>query len=258
MTDRDPCPILASVDRHFAGRIRPADERAMREHLPTCVRCRTYYERRLLLSGVLPPRLPAEERLAIGLGLKGQGLVRSWAWPTAVLGACAAALVLLFLLPRMPFSSPAGLLSRGPHSRQSPIHLTIYRLSPGQAPQRIQQGIAASDELAFAYENQSDYKWLMIFGADEQKNIYWYYPAYRDPGQNPGSIAIQARPGVHELPEAIQHDLKGSSLRITALFTHQPLTVKEAEKLILSRAGPDDPLPVPGAHQESISLKVMP
>jgi len=231
----------------------------MRAHLSTCACCRGYYERRLLLSEFIPPCLSAEDRLAIGLGLKAQGNARRWILPTAALVASAAALLLLILplLTKMAPPLSDGLASRGPHSQESPVRFAIYRLSAGNAPQRVPQSIAARDELAFSYVNNRDYKWLMILGTDEQKNIYWYHPSWRDPSQNPGSIAIQARPGVHELPEAIQHDLKGNSLRITALFTHQPLSVREAEKLILSRAGPDDPLPVPGAHQESISLRVL-
>lgn len=63
------CRWHPTVDRHFAGRIVPADESALRAHLPGCASCLKRYDRHLLREQLSRPRLGREDRLAIGMGL---------------------------------------------------------------------------------------------------------------------------------------------------------------------------------------------
>ncbi len=64
------CPERAKVDLHFERRISVDDERAMREHLPSCAECKKRYERQLLLEKLDPAAAGPGARLARGLGLE--------------------------------------------------------------------------------------------------------------------------------------------------------------------------------------------
>ena len=79
------CAQRRLIDRHFAARIRPAEELALRAHLPDCARCRTYYERHMLYAELVPGRPRMAERLAVGLGVAGRRP------PAARAGAAAVA-----------------------------------------------------------------------------------------------------------------------------------------------------------------------
>jgi hypothetical protein len=67
------CSFRDTVDRHFAGRVRPDEEVALREHLPGCALCHARYERQLLMAKLAHDRLAGIDRLAIGLGLTANG-----------------------------------------------------------------------------------------------------------------------------------------------------------------------------------------
>jgi hypothetical protein len=72
-TQRSPaCAFRGAIDRHFAGKVRPAEETALRAHLPGCSLCRARYERQLLLARLAHAPLPDIDRLAIGLGLPAE------------------------------------------------------------------------------------------------------------------------------------------------------------------------------------------
>ena len=64
------CSKRCLVDRHFEGRILPAEERGLRKHLADCANCTKYYERRLLLARLEPEALKPKQRLARGLGFR--------------------------------------------------------------------------------------------------------------------------------------------------------------------------------------------
>jgi hypothetical protein len=254
MNQPPACEMRSVIDEHFAGKITPAAERALREHLPTCAQCREYYRRHQVLSDLDPEGLDPRQRLARGLGLEPRR--RSLVYIAVPALAAAAAIALLIIL--WPGVQPAedGLVSRGGPAESSPARLEVYRVRPGESPERVQEEINATDELAFAYENRAGKKRLMVFGVDEGGNIYWYHPAWQDPAQKPVAVAIEGGVGIRELPEAIGHSIRGESLRIYAVFTDDPLPVESIEALIRGVKERVKVLPLENVIQESILVKV--
>lgn len=121
--------------------------------------------------------------------------------------------------------------SGGPKGANLWESITIYRADArGYFP--VQDRIAANDGLAFAYLNRSaqPFDYLMIFAVDPTGEVFWYYPAYENPGQNPTSIPIRAAHTRERLPEEIHHQLKPGRLRVYAIFTRTPVTVSSVEE----------------------------
>jgi hypothetical protein len=114
-----------------------------------------------------------------------------------------------------------------------------------------------TDELAFGYLNPASRPWLLVYGVDEHGHVYWFHPSWEDPTQDPA--AVRALPGsaLHELPEAISHALDGRRLTVHGVLSERRLTVKQVERLRQGRAA-DAPLPLEGAEQGSLELRVGP
>jgi len=231
------CIMQRHVDAHFVGTITPDDERAMRAHLESCEACRARYRRRLVLAKLDPQALPAEERIAQGLGLPKERSRTRFVWPAATALLAAAATVLLLL--RAPHAGD-GFAARGEDAgasaRQvavaSPLH--VYRVPRREAgsggPLPVFETVQRHAELAFAYENRDRKKYLMIFAVNEDGRVYWFYPGWSNPADNPRAITITAEAGLHELPDAVVHRFDGARLAIHALFLDEPMTVREVEQ----------------------------
>jgi hypothetical protein len=249
MTRSRACPTASLVDRHFALRIRPREERTLREHLSSCRICSDRYERYLVLWP-LDPRAPdAKRRLAVGLGLSPRRVPRS----VPLLAAAAVCAFLIAIVLVRPSSGNArGVVARGGAGSR----LFIYRVRSGAAPTPVADRIAQSDELAFAYENGAGRRRLLVFAVDEHRHVYWYHPAWEDAAADPVAVAISTAGGVHELPEAIGHAYDGNDLVLYALFTDEPLSVRTIEQWS-SRAEPGVPYPnVPVDEQQRVRLQV--
>jgi hypothetical protein len=258
------------IDRHFAGTIAPADERAMREHMPACALCRAHYGRWLLLSKLDPTALPAKERIARGLGVRRpQPLRRVVSFGALPVLAMAAALILwLRASPGGPGVSPGGtaadgFTARGGAHAEAASRVYVYEVRPGAAPALAGDTIGRHAELAFAYENGAAKNRVMVFGEDEHGHVYWFYPAWSNEAENPVAVPIAADGRRHELPDAIRHDLDGTRLEIHALFVDRPVSVREMEALIHDRAAGDlrngtAPLALPGSVEDHASFTLAP
>jgi hypothetical protein len=237
------CAERRLVDRHFAARITPAEESAMRAHLPGCERCRRFYERHLLYARLAPGRPAVTDRLAAGLGVAREALPRAPAgrvprlagrsfsasprtWMLA--GAAAAGLALLLAGRGLP-SADGEWGVRGMAGSGLGAALEVYRVRPDGSTEASQGWMAAGDELAFAYRNPGGLARLMVFAVDDRGDIYWFHPAWSDPAEDPVAVPIQSGPGPFELPEAIRHQPWSGRLRIVALFTELPLSVRALE-----------------------------
>jgi len=243
----------AAISAHFAGRVSPAAEAGMREHLPTCAECRDCYRRHHLLSRLDPAAPPAQERIARALGFaprRAPGPARWLAFSLPLAGAVAAALVVW----------APGERSRGDHAvAEAPVargaavtaerapRLFVYRFDGGGtaarapqrvAPQLVDHSVRGNDELAFAYSNPAGRRYVAIFGVDDERRVYWFHPAWPVGTPAPRAIAAAPGPGPHELPEAIHHDLAGRRLTIRAAFADRPLAVGDIEAAVQS-AGAD-------------------
>jgi hypothetical protein len=247
MSPENPCPMRKHVEQHFSGRISPEKELALREHLPGCEDCRKYYERSLAASRLDPKGMSFQTRLARGLGLRRR---RGPIYATAALAVAAAAVLVLCMVQP---AGNSGFTSRG--AGEGRPQLLVYRFEPGGPPAPVAGEISAADELAFAYENTAGKKRLLVFGVDEQENIYWYHPAWTSDSDNPRAVPIESGRGVHELPEAVAHQIKGSSLRIYAVFTDEALSVRQAEERVRGRDLEKETL-AEDACQTSILVKV--
>ena len=256
------CLMTARVDRHFARQLDPAGERAMREHLPTCAECRARYEKHLLLEKLDPDAAGAQARIAAGLGIgdsRRPALLRA---ATPVMGALALAAAILFLVMKPSGAgSPldTGFTARGGGDASvddSSSYVIVYRGATDAGPARAGTSIHRGDELSFGYGNMANKRYLMIYGVDEHRHVFWYYPAWSDAKEDPRSIAIAA--GTQSLPDAIKHDLDGKQLEIHAVFTDLPLGVKAVESLISGAPIGKTPTFGPGAIDRTIRFEVDP
>jgi hypothetical protein len=221
-----------TVDAHFSGRISPDDEVRLRSHLPTCARCRRRYQRHLLLARLDPAALPAEQRIARGLGWRRR---RRWPsfrafrplWLAPGLAVAGVVAVLLGNAGRgLDLPPPAA---RGSVAAGAAPTLWVYRVSAGGAPRLAAETVVATDELAFAYANPAGKRHLLVFGVDEHRHVYWYHPAWTAGSPPPAPLRAEAA-GPHELPDAVRHPLDGQRLDVYALFSDAPVSVETVER----------------------------
>jgi hypothetical protein len=248
------CNEVARVDRHFEGTLPPDSERAMRDHLPGCPTCHARYQRWLLLARLDPGVLPAEERIARGLGLRrGAVVVRPFGVAAAATLVAAAAALLFWVRSA---SELPGFTARGGTPRSSVSRVFVYDVRPGRPAALASDSIARGDELAFAYENGAARDRLMIFGVDEHRHVYWFYPAWVSAAESPIAIPIEHDSLRHELPEAVKHAFDGAHIEVRSLFVDAPVTVTQVEAML--RDNPAGPLPIPGAVETAASFAVDP
>jgi hypothetical protein len=237
----ETCAQQRLVDGHFDSGLDPSSEHRLREHLLDCVSCRERYQRQLLLARLDPVAPDAQFRLARGLGLPS-GTPSMWQWfsmPSfelrrasfAVAGLAALALVLVIAgHGRTNTNALDGYEARGGHA-PLPVEVRVYRIQAG-TPEPLGDELGAEQELAFAYANRSDKRWMMIFGVDEHRHVYWYFPSWTDPAQDPQSVPAGPSIELKELPEAVTQRLDGNQLHLVGLFSDQPLNVKQVEELV--------------------------
>lgn len=256
-----PCIMQSHVDAHFAGTITPGDERTMRGHLESCLECRARYRRRLLLAKLDPQAPTADVRIARGLGLRREPRRARFVWPAAAgLLATAAAVVLLLRAPHAGDGFTARGEDAGATAKRvaapSPLHVyqVPSRQAAGGSPVPVFETVGRDAELAFAYENTARKKYLMIFAVNEDRRVYWFYPGWTNPADDPRAIAITAEAGLHELPDAVVHRFDGERLELHALFLDEPMTVREVERA----AGGAGPLAPPGAIDHVERFRVVP
>lgn len=245
--------MCVHVERHFAGKIAPNDERAMREHMPTCDACQDLYQRHLLLGRLDPQALPAEERIARGLGLRAAPSVVGMR--VSLISATAAAVAMVVL--RVHAGAANGFTARGQVEAPAPAsRVFVYDVPRGSPPVPAGDVVHNGDELAFAYENGAARTRLAVFGVDEHGHVYWFHPAWTREADDPVAIPIEIGDGRHELPEAILQRFDGSRLEIRSVFVDEPVSARQIEALL--RENPRGPLPLAGAVESSRTLTVLP
>jgi hypothetical protein len=214
-------PPHSLVDRHFAGAGSPRADRRLFGHLRTCDRCRARYRARTLLEEMEgAPVTRSRTRLARGLFAPPRP-VRPW-----MFAALTAAVAVTLFLGR----PDRGFQARGGGSAVRPA-LTLYRLGAGGAPERTGAVIKAGDALAFSYLNPTrrPHSHLMVLATDAGKRVFWFWPAWQDPGANPTAVPILPGDAPVELGEAVRQPLAPGVVTVTALFCDRPVTVREVE-----------------------------
>lgn len=223
-----------AIADHFAGRASRAGEQAMRAHLPTCSSCTHRYGRHLILARLDPRGLPAERRIARALGLRSSAGPRRGRWIAAL---AIPAVAVLALLPRHLHKTDPdrGFAARGAEtSAAPPPSFWAYRVGPVGVPELVDRTIGTGDELAFAYSNAAGRPFLMIFGVDEHRHVYWFHPAWPEGRSAPSSLRSAIGPGPYELPDAIHHQIDGRVLNVYAVFSDRAMDVTTVEAQVRS------------------------
>jgi hypothetical protein len=169
----------------------------------------------------------------------------------------ACALVLYVKLPRSEreMTAFAARGSSGTFPLAPPASVRVYR-HHGAEHQAVQGAFARDEELSFAYTNPAGYRYLLVAGVDDGNEVFWYYPAWQDATANPSAIPIQSSSKLVELPDAVRHQLAGKHLRLLAIFTNEPLTVRQVEERISSQGASHEGLLFPGTLEQALSLEV--
>lgn len=233
------------IDRHFAGRGRPASEATLRAHMIDCATCRRYYDAHLVLAAADPAALPPETRIARGLGFGRSERSFARLTPLLAIGLVATGLVLV-AHPKTP--APTATVAEGefvargaPPAAPHP-DLQVFRVS-GRVPAALGDRMNAGDALAFAYLNPTGYAFLSVIGVDEAAHVYWYHP---NPDERSEAVPITRTTRAAELPEAIRHHYRGRSLRIVGVFSQQALSVDQVARAVDGRGCPGVRAHLPG------------
>lgn len=225
------------VDRHFAGRGTPTRDGRMFQHLRSCAPCRERYRtyatleamtaegddqaRARLQRGVFPA---ARRRLWVGAGL-GMAV------------ACAAVLTLVLRPADDGFRARGGGAgtSEGAHRPT----LAIFRVAADGVTRTQRAGgqIRSGEPLAFSFTNPGDYARLMVFAVDDGGRVFWFWPAWTNPADDPSSIIISPGSEPMELGESVRHPLRPGHVTIYGLFSPADHRVREVEAA-LARGGP--------------------
>jgi hypothetical protein len=244
------CPHTGRIDAHFAGRISTSDEAEMRRHLlEGCEACHFRYTRLAMVAKVQPGAPRARERIAAGLGFAP----RRRPWWGVTFGVVAAAMVLAIVV--FTRDSQDRFASRGPAAATS--ELRVFRASHGGRPVPAEASMLATDELTFAYRDGTGKHHLFIFGVDEHRHVYWFWPAWSSAAEQPAAPAIVSDGVLREIEDAVSHRYDGRSLDIYGLFTDRPWPVQELDAAI-GRMPANRPLSFPGGSLAVQHLSVTP
>jgi hypothetical protein len=264
--NRTDCPSKFELARFDAqGRVG-----AWTAHVESCARCgaalRELDEARDGLFGADPAlatRAAARRILDEVAARKDRRLRRIWRWlaPAALVPLAAGALVLAAgrgQTPHAPVDGTHALEAAGLTQERvkGPLVLEAF-CKRGERTFPVASGDAfqAGDRLRFAYSKPAS-GYLMIFGVDDGRAVFPYYPDGKL-----GGLPVQ--PGARVmLPDSIELDDHRGKERIFALWSDRPFEgdrVKRALDEALEKVGGDltklDKLPVPGVEQVSYLLR---
>ncbi len=233
------------------GVLEPERAAALRAHFDRCPRCAAERDRLAALAGDLAPAagefdapgLADDVLELIRLG-RAEGPAAARRGPARFWAAAAAGLVLLaagalgawWALQGEPEQPQTGFVARGGPDEAADrwVSFTVYRATGPDAYERVERAIRPDDELAFAYRKRArvglDY--LMILGVDAEGRVFWYYPAYREPGTDPHSRPVVDAEREQPLPDRIAHRLRPGRLRLFAVFSARPLAVARVERVV--------------------------
>jgi len=255
MTEIEHSTALMLVDAYFGGEIDAVDVTRMRAHLQGCDTCRETYDRRAdseaqLLGGAEAGRIADVRLLEAVLAdpeiRARRGAERRW-WPLFVLAPVAAvAGALLFTVAIPPPAEDDNLRSRGGVSVPGAVGLGVTAVDPSSGlvyDARRPEGVALDHNLRFSYSNPAGpARYLFLFGVDDAHAPYWYYPLPEE-GR---SVEIEAGPQV--LARVLPYETElvrrhhGGRLRLVALFTPQPISLRSVEAALSAASAQGIPL----------------
>jgi hypothetical protein len=136
--------------------------------------------------------------------------------------------------------------------------IQVQRVAPHGTPTPLGPTITRDDGLLFSYTNLGPhpFDYLMIFATDASAEVRWFYPAYENVADNPVSIAITRGGASVPLGEIVQQEAAAGPLSLYALFTAQPLSVKEVEAWLKQRGPSVEQAPVVDGVLQRIEIRV--
>jgi hypothetical protein len=183
-----------------------------------------------------------------------------------VVAAAAAAVVLpVVLAKRAPTPGQPEFRAKSaaatPDARSRWIALNVFRLSGNGPPEPLRDVLHVDDGLLFSYSNlgPTPFSHLMVFGVDEQRRVYWYYPAFLDPRDNPIGITIEKGASRVALNEVVAHHYRAGRLTIFAVFSDRAFSVSNVERAVERGATESAALEgaLDGARVKSLSVEVV-
>jgi hypothetical protein len=136
----------------------------------------------------------------------------------------------------------------------------IYRVERGEEPTRIAGEIEAGAPLLFSYANVATppLGHLLVFAVDSSAKVFWFHPARPARGSDPTSIPI-VRTATHvPIPEVIRQPLAVGDVEFYAVFTREPLHVRDVDAWLRSHPGQRYAPPPSQGMVQVISARVVP
>jgi hypothetical protein len=132
----------------------------------------------------------------------------------------------------------------------------VYRVVAGAAPTRVVDAVGKDDNLAFAYANPTGKKYLLVFAADEHQHVFWYFPAWTRPEEDPAAVPITPSTDLVELKESVSQAFDGKELVLYTVFTDDALHAREVERKVAQARPMATSLGFTAAYETSRHLEV--
>jgi hypothetical protein len=253
------CPDEEQILLDELGELKVHDSRALDGHTASCPGCRQRRERlRALLVelGEAARHLPddrgafrARVQAAMSAPTRPAAAAPGSPWPLRrpgwALAAAAVALmpaVLLLRPDRVTTPTEGRFTARGPvlapASRADVLLVRARKLAEVAG-----QTIGPDDALAVRVGNGEDRElYLLAFGRDAAGEVHWFFPAYRDPGDDPAALRIDRQSPARVLDELVLPERPAiGPLRLATVLAPGALTVKQVERR-LAAVPPGAPL----------------
>lgn len=143
----------------------------------------------------------------------------------------AAAAALLLMLPATDVREHWTARGTSKGATHGLPRAELFVVHAGEARPAQGASLGPGDGFLVRCENPGETTtYLAVFARDALGETHWLYPAYLDERSNPRSVAIAARSAEHSLEDVVEPEGPASGpMRVFALFTAEPLAVRELE-----------------------------
>lgn len=245
------CLNETQMSRYFSDEVSEDETGTIREHLLSCLECRSLYEDYAKIANRIKAdnaayHSDAEIHKIMTIIDVGKANTVSFRVPRVVsvrkLMSVAAILLASVVIggiwlaiseKKADIGETFQERSDGTPHPDNWVSLQIFENNDGKYEQ-VTDTISPSASLAFKYKDFSPkpHPYLMILAVDEAGRVLWYYPPYLDEKSNPHSISISSKKGEDQLSDEVSHNYKSGLLNVIGIFSKTPLTVRDVESNI--------------------------